>query len=105
MIENSESNSNEENADEAFWDRTDAVIKLANEQAADDSIPQVAISLLYAAARYNVFEWWTQFEDKESFGNSKQEFIDLYVDRCREMLTENFQDYLDHFDEAANSKE
>ena len=40
---------------EAFWQRTDEVIALANQQSENEESEAVSGSLLYASARFNAF--------------------------------------------------
>lgn len=90
----------EEQSDETFWERADALITLANDQASKDSVPRVAVSLMFAAARYNAFDYWTQFDDRESFKSSREDAIEQLVGRFREMLEDNFDDHLEQFNES-----
>ena len=91
------------NEDKTFWKRADKVIELANDQSSDEPISQVAKSLLFAAARFNAFDYWTCFEDPESFNESRDEAIEEYVSRFKEMLKENFDDHLDRFEESVDT--
>lgn len=83
--------------DDVFWERANAMIGLANEQAAVERIPLVAKSFLYAAARFNAFDYWSLFDDADSFNQSKDEAILQYVDQFKEMLIENFDDHQGQF--------
>ncbi|MEM7784317.1 MAG: DUF3144 domain-containing protein, partial [Planctomycetota bacterium] len=83
--------------DNSFWDRADAIINLANDQSADESISRVANSLLYAAARFNAFDYWTFHENAAEFTESRQEAVDDCMERFRKMLEENFDDHLERF--------
>ncbi len=85
--------------DEGFEDRASEVIELANKQAEDVDITLVAESLLYAAARYNAFDYWTCFDGPEDFEKSKEEAVEHYVDQFREMLLENLQDHKESYEQ------
>ena len=89
--------------DSTFWERADAFINLANDQSSDESISRVANSLLYAAARYNAFDYWTVHENAVKFSESRREAIDACIERFRKMLEENFDDHLDHFSDSGNA--
>ena len=88
--------------DITFWERADAMINLANDQASDESISRVANSLLYAAARYNAFDYWSLHETASDFSESRLEAIEGCVEEFRKMLVENFDDHLDRFSDTEN---
>ena len=88
--------------DVTFWDRADAVINLANDQSSDESISRVANSLLYAAARYNAFDYWTFHENAAEFSESRQAAIEDCMRRFRQMLEDNFDDHLERFSDSRN---
>jgi len=93
-----------EHQDNTFWERADAIINLANDQASGESISRVANSLLYAAARYNAFGCWSLHETASEFSESKPEVIEGCVEQFRKMLVENFDDHLDRYSETENSE-
>ena len=88
--------------DNTFWERADAIINLANDQSSDESISRVANSLLYAAARYNAFDYWSFHETASEFSESRLEAIESCVEQFRKMLVENFDDHLDRYSETEN---
>ena len=90
--------------DTTFWERADAVIHLANDQSSDESVSRVADSLLYAAARYNAFDYWHFHENATDFSDSRQEAIDDCVKRFRKMLEDNFDDHLDRYAESESDE-
>ena len=90
--------------DTTFWERADAIINLANDQSSDESISRVANSLLYAAARYNVFDYWSLHETASEFSESKPEVIERCVEQFRKMLVESFDDHLDRYSDTENGE-
>lgn len=88
----------DDDSDKTFWERADAVINLANDQASEAGIRRVAVSLTYAAARYNSFDYWTHFDSAVEFQSERKKAIDLLVSQFREMLEDNFDDHLEQFD-------
>ena len=88
--------------DTTFWERADAIINLANDQSSDESISRVANSLLYAAARYNAFDYWSLNDSASEFSESKTEAIEGCVEQFRKMLLENFDDHLNRYSDSEN---
>ena len=84
---------------EAFWTRTDAVIQLANTQAEEADADAVNASLLYAAARFSSFLIAAQAEDHASLLHGRDQAVDYFANQFRQLLAENIDDYLENFDE------
>ncbi|MGI2258090.1 DUF3144 domain-containing protein [Shewanella sp. GXUN23E] len=86
--------------EQAFYDRATEMIKLANKQNQNTEIKtgEVSASFMYAVARYNAWFGSTNFETKEQMVSKKQEMMDYYVERYKEMLESNMNDYIEHFD-------
>ena len=92
-------------ADDEFYDRAHAHLRVAREHLADVPDGQVSASLMYACARFNV---WVSAANKGSpeelrkaYGNT----IEYFVAQYRKMLVKNLDDYVDNFHEYAHPKE
>jgi hypothetical protein len=84
----------------AFYERATAMIKLANQQNQDPTIKtgEISASFMWAVARYNAWFGSTSFETKEQMQAKKQEMLDYYMERYKEMLDANLDDYIENFD-------
>lgn len=85
-------------ADDDFFTRADAVIKVANDQADATAAEQVSASLMYATARYNAFVGAGRAESSEDLASGKDKILEYFVDQYRMMLDENLDDYIRNFD-------
>lgn len=74
-----------------FYDDVDQIIELANRLAEKSSTARISSAILYAAARYNAFNFYALDPDVK---NNKEEAIKYYCEQYRKML-------LDHFDDLA----
>lgn len=83
--------------DAAFWARADAVIQLANGQAATVANSKVSASLLYAAARFNAFVLADRSASAEQMKADKEEAIRYLTEEYRKMLSQNVDEYIDNF--------
>lgn len=84
--------------DEMFFPRADAHIDLANEQLANASRGKVSASFMYAVARFNSWLTSCKADSAEDLRAGKQESIEYFVAQYRAMLSENLDDYIEHFD-------
>ncbi|MGL4614514.1 MAG: DUF3144 domain-containing protein [Shewanella sp.] len=84
----------------AFYDRASELIKLANQQNQNTEIQtgEVSASFMWALARYNAWFGSTSFETKEQMQSKKQEMMDYYLARYKEMIDANLEDYIENFD-------
>ncbi|WP_201583065.1 DUF3144 domain-containing protein [Psychrobacter jeotgali] len=84
---------------QAFYQRADAIIELANSQLGPDAHSgQVGASLLYAAARYSASVASIGFVKGDDFAKEKDDIIEFYVKQYRQMLNDNLTDYAQNFD-------
>lgn len=84
---------------QAFYQRADAIIGLANSQLGPEAHSgQVGASLLYAAARYSASVASIGFVKGEDFAKEKEDIIEFYVKQYRQMLSDNLTDYAQNFD-------
>ena len=84
--------------DDAFYQRADAHIHLANDQAGEAPHEMVNASLLFAAARFSAFTSARGFESGNSMAARRQETVDYFVAGFRQMLEGNLDAYIKNFD-------
>ena len=89
----------QDEVNDAFWARTDAVIQLANTQCEAVEADDVNASLLYAAARFSSFLIAAQAEDRDALQQGRDDALDYFTSQFRQLLAENIDDYLENFDE------
>lgn len=84
---------------QAFYQRADAIIGVANSQLGPDAHSgQVGASLLYAAARYSASVASIGFIKGDDFAKEKDDIVEFYVKQYRQMLSDNLTDYAQNFD-------
>ena len=87
-------------ADDAFFDRADAHIALANNQINEQaSEGEVSASLLFSASRFNAWVNAMSFENADEMKKAKDESIEFFVNEYRMMLEDNLSDYIENYDE------
>lgn len=84
---------------EAFWQRTDEVIALANQQSESEDSEAVSGSLLYASARFNAFIIAAQAGSKNALQSGKEQALEYFTEQYRQLLAENLDDYIANYDE------
>ena len=84
--------------DKAFFERADAYITLANEQAAEVSRGKVSASMMFATARFNAWVSASGTESGEELAAVKEEAVEYFVAEYRKMLEENLGEYIEYFD-------
>ncbi|BCV67558.1 hypothetical protein TUM17387_29170 [Shewanella carassii] len=86
--------------DKAFFQRASELIELANKQNQNTEVQtgEVSASFMYALARYNAWFGSTGFATKEQMQSKKQEMMDYYMERYKEMLEGSMDDYIENFD-------
>ena len=84
--------------DKAFFERADAYIDVANQQAAEVNRGKVSASMMFATARFNAWVSASGTESGEDLASVKQEALDYFLSEYRKMLEENLDEYIEHFD-------
>jgi hypothetical protein len=87
-----------QDADDDFFDRAHAHLRMANGHLSDASQGRVSASLMYACARFNA---WVSANHRESPAELKKaygETIEYFVAEYRKMLVKNLDDYVHNFD-------
>ena len=86
--------------DNAFFNRADAFIVLANEQMEKGvAAGEVSASFMYSLARYTAWfsaSGWTKSQD---MADARDETIEFFVKEYRQMLEMNMDDYIQNFDQ------
>ncbi|OOR87537.1 hypothetical protein B0181_10195 [Moraxella caviae] len=89
----------------AFFERADAFIGLANSQLSPQShAGQVGSSLMYAAARFSASVASIGFVKAEDFAKEKEEILRFYTEQFQKMLSDNLDEYAQHFDKYTKLK-
>ena len=84
---------------DAFWERADAVINLANQQTESAQSEDVSGSLLDASARFNAFLIAAQASDVDALRMGKEDAVAYFTEQYRQLLLDNLDDYIENFDE------
>lgn len=90
--------SNTESAQE-FFDRVDKFIYMANEQCKTAISGKVSSSLLYAAARFGAYDVAKKSASVAEMKNDREEAIEFFCGRFRDMLVENIDEYIANYDQ------
>lgn len=85
--------------DKAFFERADAYITVANEQAVNVPRGKVSASMLFATARFNAWVSASGTESGEELASVKEEALEYFVSEYRQMLEENLDEYIEQFDD------
>ena len=85
-------------AEKTFQERSDEFIAVANQQNNETEVENVNSAILFSAARFNVFSTVRQFDTVEKLEADKQEVIKYFTQRYTDMLEQNFEEYISHFD-------
>jgi hypothetical protein len=89
-----------ETVDDAFWQRADEIINLANQQCESvESSDDVSASLLYATARFNAFLIASTAQSAGDIQSGKEDAVAYFTEQYRQLLTDNLDDYIENFDE------
>jgi hypothetical protein len=84
--------------DKEFFERADAYITVANEQAANVSRGKVSASMMFATARFNAWVSASGTESGEELAGVKEDALEYFLSEYRKMLEENLDEYIEHFD-------
>ncbi len=89
-----------EAVDDAFWQRADEIINLANQQCDSvESSDDVSASLLYATARFNAFLIASTAQSAGDIQSGKEDAVAYFTEQYRQLLMDNLDDYIENFDE------
>jgi len=88
-----------EQSDQDFRARADALIHLANEQRREAKNDSVNASFLYAATRFSAFIVASASQDAAEMQQDRDEALDFFTERFRAMLSENLDDYATNYED------
>lgn len=74
--------------EDVFHEVADEFINLANDLSDDWAQPLLSAAIMYAAARYNAFN----FQSLDGNGMNREDAIHYYTEQYAKMLRENMQD-------------
>jgi len=74
--------------EETFHEVADEFINLANELSDDWAMPFLSAAIMYAAARFNAFN----FQASDGDENNVEEAISYYTEQYNKMLRENLKE-------------
>jgi hypothetical protein len=86
-------------AEKTFQQRCDEYIAVANQQFKETEVENVNAALLFSAARFTTFSTVRQFDDVEKLKENQQSIIDYFTQRYTEMMAQNFEEYIERFDD------
>ena len=92
----------ESDTDKEFFERADAYITLANDQASNVSRGKVSASMMFATARFNAWVSASGTDSAEELASVKDEALEYFLSEYRKMLEENLDEYVEHFDKYMN---
>ena len=92
----------ESDTDKEFFERADAYITLANDQASNVSRGKVSASMMFATARFNAWVSASGTDSAEELASVKDEALQYFLSEYRKMLEENLDEYIEHFGKYMN---
>ena len=86
--------------DQAFYDRADAHIDLANQQIESlQDLGKVSASLTFGASRFNAWMSARSFKSGEEMAAAREELLKYFCEQYRMMLEDNLDDHIAHFEQ------
>ena len=89
--------------DKEFFKRADEHISVSNEQTKSETRGKVSASMMFATARFNAWVSASGSESGEELAAGKDEILEYFVNEYRQMLDENLNEYIEHFDDYMKS--
>lgn len=85
--------------DQAFYDRADAHIHLANSQIEQrEDLGKVSASMTFATTRFNTWISARSFKSGEEMKQAREELLKYFCEQYRMMLEDNLDEHIEHFD-------
>lgn len=82
----------------AFYERADEFIQLANGLRTDDAhAGKINASMLYAVARFSAWTATTGFVKGSDYAKEKADIIEHFTKNFERMLSDNIDDYAENF--------
>ncbi|QIZ77695.1 DUF3144 domain-containing protein [Ferrimonas lipolytica] len=90
----------EQDSNNAFYERANEFIHVANKHNQDPEIKtgEISASFMYALSRYNAWFGSTGFANVDQMKEKKEEMMEYYLAEYRKMLDANMEDYINNFD-------
>ncbi len=85
--------------DDGFFDRADQHIHLSNDHLKAVSRGKASASMMYATARFNAWVTACGFGDAAEMKSARTETIHYFLTQYQKMLEENFDDYIENFEQ------
>jgi len=86
-------------ADDEFYKRADAHIRLSNDQISDEAgIGIVGASQMFASARFNAWISACSCNSAKEMLEAKAETLEYFVNEYSKMLEDNLDEYIDNFE-------
>ena len=95
-------NLSDEELDEIYRAMVDSFIDRANELAEHNSVENVGMALLYAAARYNAHVVSQHAEDEQAYEKELPRAREFFTGQYQRMLDENLEDYKSIYGKYSN---
>jgi hypothetical protein len=88
-----------QDADDDFYERVDAHIKLSNSHIEPaGGRGKASASMMYATARFNAWLSACNWQSSEKLADAREETIEYFVAEYRKMLELNLNDYIQNFE-------
>ena len=89
-----------QDVDDKFYERADAHIHLANDQT-DENVGRgkVSASFMFAVARFNSYVRATGYDNRDEMIADKEAALEYFVSEYSKMLEENYDDYVENFND------
>ncbi|MEE4673210.1 DUF3144 domain-containing protein [Pseudomonas alliivorans] len=85
--------------DQAFYDRADAHIDLANQQIdKPEDLGKVSASMTFGATRFTAWVTSRSFESGTEMAEAREEIVKYFCEQYRMMLEDNIDDHIQNFD-------
>jgi len=81
-----------------FWNRVNALINLANDQAETADPNEVCASTMYAATRFNAFIVARTTGNAQNMRLEKERALEYFTDQFRKMMAENLDDFIENIE-------
>ena len=92
--------------DQAFYDRADAHIDLANQQIEKfEDLGKVSASLTFGATRFSAWMSARSFKSGEEMAAAREELLKYFCEQYRMMLEDNLDEHIEHFDRLVLGKD
>ncbi|HDS1733775.1 MULTISPECIES: DUF3144 domain-containing protein [Pseudomonas] len=93
-------------SDQAFYDRADAHIDLANQQLEQrEGHGKVSASMTFAATRFSAWITARNFKSQAEMAEAREEIIKYYCEQYRMMLEDNLDEHIQNFDQYVLGKQ